>query len=102
VAIARGITDQVNCGITGAITKRGKMGFERGAWRCAVNRCGGKAEYSLKVHVRTAGGRKDRIQTSSPAVRLCPGCLTDTNKGKVPDELLAAIKLAIKQVKGER
>jgi hypothetical protein len=73
------------------------MPFERGTWRCAV-----KGEYSLIVHARTAGGRKERIQKSSSAVRLCAGCINDANKGKPPAELMAAVKQAIARVRGER
>jgi hypothetical protein len=78
------------------------MGFERGTWRCAVKRCDGKGEYSLIVHARTAGGRKERIQKASSAVRLCAGCTKDAYSGKPAPELLAAIKQAISRVRGER
>lgn len=78
------------------------MGFERGSWRCATNQCGGKGEYSLIVHARTAGGRKDRTQAASSAIRLCVRCTKDAYSGKPPAELLAAIKQAIAKVRGER
>lgn len=78
------------------------MGFARGTWRCATKQCSGEGEYSVIVHVRTTGGRKDRIQAASGALRFCVRCTNDAAKGKPPAELLAAIKQAIGKVKGER
>lgn len=78
------------------------MSFKRGSWLCAVKDCGGQGEYSVIVHVRTSGGRKDRIQKASDALRVCPACIKDVKRGKVPEELMAAFHQAIKRVKGER
>ena len=75
--------------------------FQRGTWRCQVKGCGGEAELGMLAWVRTTGGRRGRIQRSSNTVRICAKCGTDIIKGKIPDEVSAALAQAIMKTRGE-
>lgn len=78
------------------------MGFRRGQWSCAVKTCTHEGAYSVIVHMRTAAGRKERVQKVSPALRICQIHMDAIKKGKLPAEIVAAAQAIAKKICGEQ